>query len=37
VPIYARVQVGTTIDPAIVDPTHPLPTIPAGRAVGPCF
>ena len=37
VPIYARVQVGTTIDPAIVDPTHPLPTISAGRAVGPCF
>ena len=37
VPIYAPVQVGTTIDPAIVDPTHPLPTIPAGQAVGPCF
>jgi membrane peptidoglycan carboxypeptidase len=37
VPIYAPVQVGTTIDPAIVDPTHPLPTIPAGQAVGSCF
>jgi hypothetical protein len=37
VPIYAPVQVGTTIDPAIVDPTHPLPTVSAGQAVGPCF
>jgi len=37
IPIYAPVQVGTTIDPAIVDPTHPLPTIPAGQAVGSCF
>jgi membrane peptidoglycan carboxypeptidase len=36
VPIYAPVEVGTTIDPAIVDPTHPLPTIPAGLVVGPC-
>jgi penicillin-binding protein 1A len=36
VPIYAPVEVGTTIDPSIVDPTHPLPTIPAGLVVGPC-
>jgi penicillin-binding protein 1A len=37
VPIYAPVDVGTTIDPSIVDPRHPLPTIPAGQVVGPCF
>ena len=36
VPIYAPVDVGTTIPPDIVDPTHPLPTIPAGVQVGRC-
>ncbi len=36
VPIYAAVDVGTTIPPDIVDPTHPLPTVPLGLQVGRC-
>ena len=36
VPITARVDVGTTVPPDIVDPTYPIPTIPAGQTVVPC-
>ena len=36
VPVTARVDVGTTVPPDIVDPTYPIPTIPAGQTVVPC-
>ncbi|MEO1059197.1 MAG: transglycosylase domain-containing protein, partial [Actinomycetota bacterium] len=36
VPITARVDIGTTVPPDIVDPTYPIPTIPADQTVVPC-
>ena len=36
VPITAKVDIGTTIDPSNLDPRAPLPTIAAGSAVAPC-
>lgn len=36
VPVYASVQVGTTIPPDVLDPLAPLPMLPLTDTVGPC-
>ncbi|MEM9514780.1 MAG: transglycosylase domain-containing protein [Actinomycetota bacterium] len=36
VPVTAPVDIGTTVPPDIVDPTYPIPTIPADQTVVPC-
>ncbi len=34
--ITAKSQLGTTIPPDILDPNHPLPSVPLGQSVSPC-
>lgn len=37
VPITVKDDLGTTIPPDILDPNHPLPSVPASQQVDPCF